>query len=320
MGYENFQTFELEQQLVQPDILNEDVLLPERSHGLRTLARKGLAIAAIAASSIPAFGATARASTEKVAKAKSQQVDNNGSSLNWADFTSGIPSSLNYLTEDFIVPSVTCPATGDHHVSVWAGLGKGDTDTDPLYQAGVRLECNAGSESTYVWWEVVSPSGDTHEQDFASRQVSAGEKVIVQILPRYGSLYTVRMSVQDYGTNLSQYYPNWTSYHDYDTTPTAASPTQAECVVERPTIGGTYADLLDFGSITFSTATSGSYNKACDVTANNTDHTISSSTSTINHGLLGTAEDMLNSSSTTLASNSGLSSSGEYTITWQAGS
>jgi hypothetical protein len=248
-----------------------------------------------------------------------QKVFNNLSSLNWAGYQAGSIADLDYVTADFIVPSITCPGSGDHHVSIWDGVGQG-TDADPLYQAGVRFECNSGTESSYVWWEVYTPSGGAGaaEQDFPNRTVSAGDKILIQTLPRFGSSTNVRMQVKDFGSNLANSSPNWTSSHDY-TTDSPPSPDTTECIAERPTIAGSYADLLDFDTITFSTATSGSFNKTCDVTANNTDHVISSSSSSLNHGYAGSAIDMLNGSSSTLASTSGPSSSGEFDVTWVAG-
>ncbi len=286
---------------------------------VKSLASKSLAVLALSVAMTPALeNEHADAATHKPTEPKKELVYNNLSSDNWAGYVAGTIANLDYVTTDFIVPSITCPPSGTKEVSMWAGSGVG-SDTDPLYQAGVRLECASGTENTSVWWEVYTPSGGSGaaEQDFTGRHVNAGEKIIAQVLPRFGSSTNVRMQVQDYDTDLNTF--KWTSSHDYTTT-SPPSPSQNECIVERPTVNGSYAELLNFSSITFSTATSTSFNEACDVTANNTDHIISSSNSTLNHNYVGSAYDMQNSSSTNLATTSSPSTSGEFTVTWQAGS
>jgi hypothetical protein len=196
---------------------------------------------------------------------------------------------------------------------MWAGVGTG-TGTDDLYQTGVRLECTDGTESSHIWWEDYPQNS---EQDYSGHTVSAGDKIVAQVLPNSGPGHNVELYVYDYGSNLSQDYPNWTLHHEISLS-SAPSASTSECVAEQVQIGGSRADLLDFGSINFSTDTSGSPNKACNVTANDIDHIISSSQSSLNHGLTGTALTIENSSNTTLADTSSPSSSGEFTVTWDA--
>lgn len=202
---------------------------------------------------------------------------------------------------------------------MWAGVGAG-TDADPLYQTGVKLKCDTGTESSYVWWEDYTPDGGSGalEQDYSGRTVSAGDKIVAQVIPNSGPGHNVELYVQDYGSNLSQAYPNWTAHTEINLS-SAPSPSIVECIAERPSDNnGSPYDLLDFGSITFSTDTSGSFNKACDVTSNSTDHIISSSQSSLNHGLTGTALTMEDAGSTVLADTSNASSSGAFDVNWDA--
>jgi len=203
---------------------------------------------------------------------------------------------------------------------MWAGVGTG-TNTDPLYQAGVRLECTDGTSSSHVWWEAYTPSGGAGaaEQDYSGRTVSAGDKIVVQVAPYSGSSTNVNLAVYDYGPTLSNGSFNWIASHNI-VLDTPAAPSTVECIVERPSTSSGFTDLIDFGTVDFSTASSGSPNQACNATANGIDHAIASNTYTYNHGVTGTAIDMQNSAATTLASTSAPSTTGYFDVTWHAGS
>ncbi len=272
----------------------------------------GRSLAAVAlATSVALLGDVS--SREVQGSANTKQVYN--SSLNWAGYDVATPAAMNFLTEDFIVPSVTCPPTGETDVSIWGGVGTG-SGSDDLYQTGIRLECNNGTESSHVWWEDYP---NNSEQDYSGRTVSAGDKILVQVLPFDTPGHKVRLDISDYGSNLSNSSPMWLS-EEVITLTAAPSASTSECIVERPTIGGSFAELAEFSTIEFSTAASNSPAVACDVVASAKDHIVSSSTGILNHGLTGSPIDMENSSSTLLADTSGLSASGVFDVNWDAGS
>lgn len=255
----------------------------------------------------------APAAPQKSLASSSLGAFNNSTDPSWAGYEVTAPNYLDYVTTDFIVPSVTCPSTGIYSVSMWAGLGKG-WSSDPLYQTGVRLLCDSGTETIYPWWEQVP---DTSGENNYNHTVSAGDKIVAEVVLG-GNV--VDLYLQDYGSNLSNPYPNWSAHTQIDVG-SHVSPSIAECIVEDPTLtGSTLYSLLNFGTVNFSTDSSASFNKACDVTANNTDHVISSSSSGLNNGITGVSVwDIYESfDSSTLATTSDQSSSGAFSVTWQA--
>lgn len=140
--------------------------------------------------------------------------------------------------------------------------------------------------------------------------------MVAQVLPNSDG---VKLTLQDYGSNLSQYYPNWTDTEQIYQTPLSEIGS-AECIVERRTVDsqGDLADFADIGTVYFSTDTSGSFAKACDITSNNNDHVISSS------GLSwsGIYRDEMysfyeGSPLDLLASTTGQSTSGAFQVQWQ---
>ncbi len=284
----------------------------QRFSHLRTIAARTLATLTLAVASGLALAESAQAaSPHRAPPAPGQLFNDDGDT--WAGYIASSPEDLDYVTDDFIVPDVTCPESGYYAVAVWAGLGGYETD-DALYQTGIEIVCNDGAQTIQGWWEEVPGDGPT----FYTPTISAGDKMVAEAVLNGDN---VDVSLEDYGSDPSNMYPNWDGTHVISTE-SEVSPDTAECIVEDP-IDSTTDDpdlLLDFGSIDFSTATSESFSGACDVTANDINHIISSSTPGINHGLEGTALDIEDSDSNVLADTSGLSADGEFTVTWDASS
>jgi peptidase A4-like protein len=290
----------------------------------RQIAGRAGAALALAASAVLATEAspTALAQASSVSAEAPTHVgqDNypwNSAVDNWVGYGVSTPTNFDFIDGDFIVPTVTCPETGNADFSIWVGMGTG-TDSDPLYQAGVRLICQDGTETSKVWYEDYSPDGtDNGEHDFTGRTVSAGDKIVVYALP--GS--NAEVTVYDFGSSLSQPYPNWSADHKFFV---SASPSAEQCIVEKVDFftSGDYDPVPDFGTVDWSTATSGSPNHACDAAANDQDNTISSYSPTINHitgiSQYGYLKNTTPTPPDTLATTSNPSLDGEITVTWNA--
>lgn len=237
----------------------------------------------------------------------------NSTSTNWSGYVAGAPSSLNFVQSTFEVPSLTCPATGDYDASVWAGLG-GSSSTDILYQDGLGMACNSGTASYRFWWEEYPTNT---EQDYPSRPVSAGDKIIAYaMINQYG----IKLDMYDFGPASNPSF-QWELSHQIDLSG-SYTPTIAECIVERPSFSnGTLENLTDFGEIDFLSDSTYTQDKGCDVVANNTDNIITSSSSSLNHLTTGiNVYDIVNSSNDVLASTQDQTASGAVTVTWQASS
>lgn len=158
------------------------------------------------------------------------------SSLNWAGyFVTGSAGSVTGAQGSFSVPSVSC-AKGTTYVALWAGVD-GATDST-VQQAGVMVECSGGS-AVYSAWTEFYPAAPT----YASWTPSPGDVVSVMI---------ACTSVSG-GASCSAAVNDLTSGQSYSNSATVsgAQLANAECILERPSIGGSITKLANFGTAQF---------------------------------------------------------------------
>jgi Peptidase A4 family len=155
-----------------------------------------------------------------------------GNSLNWVG---NVADSQNY-NASYAQWNVGCIAYGTNdHYSMWVGLGG---DPGNLVQTGIEGD-NDGSGPTYYAW--VENIGANPGYALGVFSVSCGDLVYAEALaPNY-------MYIVDYTSGAS----SWQSYGP------AATEASAECVVERPDIGGHFSYLSNFGTVTFNTCIAG---------------------------------------------------------------
>jgi len=167
------------------------------------------------------------------------------------DTWAGMSSSIGPRTGDgfqlaaasWTVPKVSCPSGANSAVSNWAGSGDGTT-SDPLFQAGSESECRAGVARYRAWWEVFPVN---RQQDFADR-VHPGD--LMDSFIRWGpspqgSGGTATLELEEFSPTGTK---EWVAYQNVGST----SPgDQAECIIERPVIGGSHEPLADFGTTRF---------------------------------------------------------------------
>lgn len=212
------------------------------------------------------------------------------SSLNWAGYAvTGPAGSVTYVAGSWVVPTVSCTKQTTY-VAFWAGIDGYNSNT--VEQAGVLAQCSHGSAHYSAWYEFYPAAMVT----ISSITVRPGDTVSVSV-SYSGGVFTVTL------TDGSQ---------TYTTTGTVsgASLSSAECITERPAIGGSLTSLADFGTVYFGqdiTHVSGT----CYATVGST---------TGSFGSLGAVSiTMVNFRGLTLAQPSGLSSDGSsFSVTWYA--
>lgn len=185
---------------------------------------------------------------------------------NWSGWQfTGPGTGYNYY--NFAGMQWTVPAaefgvlTTQRDVSIWPGLGTGDSASDVLVQAGTQTTSGpAGVQATYPWTEIypVQPT----EIQITNLPEPAGEAVFTTVwaTPQYHAQATVQLEIC-----------NQTHYQCvliHETVPTGGTFTgqTAEFVVERPGItGGAYSELDNFSAeqVTWAQATAWS-NKAAN--------------------------------------------------------
>jgi hypothetical protein len=247
--------------------------------------------------------------------ASAEASDTYNSTENWAGYEiDTMPDYVDGMLADWIEPSLTCPSSGTQNADIWVGLGTGSV-SDPLYQTGVKLDCSDGTGTVKAFWEEypeISP-----EQSFEyNHTISPGDKMVASMHPNSNGM---ELDLQDYGSDLSQPYANWTSQEQiWETTPSSFG--SGECIVERDTVDSGFSDFANVGTVQFSTDTSGSFAKACDILANDNDHIISSSGTTLSGIKRDEMWGSINPDADLLASTTGQSTSGSFQVEWQGSS
>lgn len=155
------------------------------------------------------------------------------SSLNWAGyFVTGSAGSVTGAQGSFVVPAVSC-SRGTTYVALWTGID-GATDST-VEQAGVMVECSHGSAAYSAWTEFY-PAAPT----YAQWTPSPGDVVSV----------TITCAAVSGGASCAAGVTDQTAGQSYSNSATVsgAQLANAECIVERPAIGGSITKLANFGT------------------------------------------------------------------------
>ncbi len=178
------------------------------------------------------------------------------SSPNWSGFLTSSPSSgIEGAYGSWVVPSVSCPSTGTYASSIWAGIG-GNTavsyevgGVEWLYQSGTEQECSNGHASYYGWTEEADgeiPFPSRKDEQIVGHNVYPGDVMtstaVQHILYTLVTLKDVRNGHVMWTTSRHFYLTQ--TQHEY------AGHT-SECIVETPTVNGSFSLLADFGTLTF---------------------------------------------------------------------
>jgi Peptidase A4 family len=165
----------------------------------------------------------------------------------WAGMSSsvgaGTGDEFRLAVASWSIPKVSCPSGTDSAVSNWAGSGDG-TAANPLFQAGSESECRAGVARYRAWWEEYPVN---RQQNFADR-VHPGD--VMDSFIRWdpapqGGDGTASLELEDFSATGTK---QWVEYRNVASAPPSD---QAECIIERPLIGGGHEPLADFGSTRF---------------------------------------------------------------------
>lgn len=198
--------------------------------------------AAISASSLTAIGTGDPSGHPAMANAGGSF--NNLPSPNWAGPVL-VGSVYDQVLTSFVVPPTTCSPSqqAESDASFWVGLdGFGaDPKVSPtVEQAGIRVQCIAGT-STYFPWTEAYPAGedDINPSQF---QVKAGDTVAVRVVVS-GTTDTYTLDDETTGATFTR----------SATAPQGATNASAECIAESPgqLANNQFYPLPDFGTVTF---------------------------------------------------------------------
>ncbi len=217
----------------------------------------------------------------------------NSCALNWSGYAvTGSTGSVTGVSGSWVVPSVSC-SRGSTYAAFWAGIDGYNSNT--VEQAGVLAQCSSGIAIYSAWYEFYPAASVT----ISSVAVRPGDRVSVSV-SYSGGTFTVTL------TDGSQ---------SYTTTGTVSSAARssAECITERPSVGGSITKLANFGTVSFGQDNTG-ISSTCDATIGGTTGSFGSFSSVFQI-------TMVNSRGRVLAQPSALSTDGSsFTETWYASS
>jgi hypothetical protein len=280
-----------------------------------TLSAVAVAVAVVGAFSLPCDALARTAATTAAATASHSPLihaaASTNTSLNWAGYVAvSNTRSINFGVASWIVPAVTCPATGHTDVSVWIGQG-GDIAGDTLFQTGTSSRCDDGVKSYGAWWEQVP---GTTEQDYPDA-VAAGDYIQAYFHDLASSPTTIELSIADFGPQVTSNI----KWEESVTRPSSQFGYSMECVVERPRLtNGSYENLADFKETQFVFDEHIWDLPACEDDADIGTIRLAEQGQKLPAGMQVIAYSMVNQRGASLATPSGPSATGAFTVTWIA--
>jgi Peptidase A4 family len=176
-----------------------------------------------------------------------------------------ITPPYDWVAGEWVVPAVTSEPNKKTYSCMWVGLD-GDGVTD-LVQAGTESDCtnfnfffiNINIATYYAWTEFL-PQQAT-EQVISGFPVSAGDRIFTEVwMGNAGSSPTLAGAFGCFLVmNLSNGYTS-SIYTPIGTTKVGG--TEAVWIMERPTVGGVFPDLANYGSATITSASARQANAA----------------------------------------------------------
>jgi len=168
----------------------------------------------------------------------------NSTSSNWSGAVASSPADKPYrfVGGQWTVPSPNTAADGVYYASEWVGID-GSGGSGDVLQAGTETQITKfwifSSARVYAWWEWF-PAG---EVAISNLPVSAGDVMYCLICADSTTHASVSFSNQSQGVGTR-----------FDITPprgTTLAGNVAEWIVERPSVGGSVANLTDYAACYF---------------------------------------------------------------------
>lgn len=155
----------------------------------------------------------------------------NNLSLNWSGYAvTGDVGAVSSVFGSWVVPPVSC-GTQPAYVAFWAGIDGFSSNT--VEQAGVLAQCFGGIAYYSAWYEFYPSPAVT----ISSLSVKPGDVVSVNVTYSGGAFVIIII----------------VGSQSFITTGTVngAARSSAECITERPSIGGSLTKLANFGTAYF---------------------------------------------------------------------
>lgn len=162
------------------------------------------------------------------------RASGSSSSLNWAGYVvTGSSGTVTTVAGSFVQPSVSC-SKKTTYAAFWAGIdGYNDSTVE---QAGTLVQCSHGSP-VYSAWTEFYPAAPT----YATWTPSPGDVISV----------TVACTAVSGGALCTATVTDGAKSYSNTATVSGAQLADAECIAERPAIGGSLTTLANFGTASY---------------------------------------------------------------------
>ncbi|MBV9400317.1 MAG: hypothetical protein JO062_20225 [Bryobacterales bacterium] len=218
----------------------------------------------------------------------------NVASDNWSGYAvTGVKGSVTDAKGSWIVPSVTCPSSGDEYSSFWVGIDGYSSNT--VEQVGTDSDCVNGVPTYYAWYEFYPHFAYT----IRSITVKPGDVISAEVTASGKGTFTVTITDgNERPFSVSTHVPN-------------AAASSAEWIAEAPYSGGVLP-LANFGTVLFG-QDSTAVMETCNATIGGTSGPIGSPSFANDVAEI----TMVNGSGATKAAPSDLSSDGSsFSVAW----
>jgi hypothetical protein len=162
--------------------------------------------------------------------------------------------SVTAVSGSWVVPTVSASSSNrdTSYSAVWVGVDGYDDST--VEQIGTSQNVVNGSAVYQVWWEMYSTGKQQAEQVVSSMTIEPGDSISASVQYISSGAYA-----GDFHLTITDNSRADDSFSIYVSSAQTQSPTaeqsSAEWIVESPTVGNNVADLADFGTVTFTSAT-----------------------------------------------------------------
>ncbi len=157
-------------------------------------------------------------------------------SLNWSGYAvTSTTGSVTVAQGSWVQPAITCSG-GSSYAAFWVGIDGFNSNT--VEQTGTLGQCNKGVASYSAWYEFYPAASVTistitvHARDSFTATVSYSTST---------GKFTISITDNTTGKSFST-----------SGTVSGAQRSSAECIAERPSIGGSITKLANFGTVSFS--------------------------------------------------------------------
>ncbi|MDI5966253.1 G1 family endopeptidase [Streptomyces sp. SL13] len=166
----------------------------------------------------------------------SHGTKNADESTNWSGYGADT-GTYTSVSSSWTQPTITCTSKTSYS-SYWVGLD--GFSNSALEQTGTEADCISGKAVYGAWWEVLPAS----ESAYSGVTVKGGDKLSASVTYNGSSNFTMTL------TDSTQ---NWTKTTTHKGS-SGFQNTSAEVIAEATSVGGSVANLSNFGTVNFTGA------------------------------------------------------------------